>query len=131
MGDRTPAETLRAAAALVRETGSAATQGPWRVVKHYRRLYPGVLATVEIRKGDRVKSISVKTPGEIADAEWNALACPELAEPLADLIDLGPEMLAAFPDLARQHVEEVCDDLACQMLAKLRAVAKVLLGETP
>jgi hypothetical protein len=111
MPDRTPAETLRAAVAVLRCKHSHAVE----------ESATGVWA---------FGSCTVcNTPREVARRAAE-LVGQELREPLADLLDLGPQMLAAFPDLARPHVDgEPCEDLACQMLAKLRAVAAVILGE--
>lgn len=104
----TPAEELQAAAAKVRETGAAATPGPWVVVKHNRRQHPGVLANAEIHKpGGSVRSVSWKVPGEIADAEWNALTHPGLAGPLVAILESAAGQAKA---MSRADDFGICDE---------------------
>ncbi|MDX3109706.1 hypothetical protein [Nonomuraea angiospora] len=128
----TRSETLRTIAARMREAGDAATPGPWRVVKHERRQHPGVLANVDLHKpGGTVRSISWKVPGEIADAEWSALAHPGLAKPLPDLLETVADLIDARPELERPHVDgEPCDDLACRIVHLALATAAILGGNS-
>lgn len=125
------AETLRAAAARMRDAGDAATPGPWRVAKHYQRKHPGVLANVDLHKpGGTVRSISWKVPGEIADAEWSALTHPGLAKSLPDLLETVADLIDARPELERPHLDgEPCDDLACRIVHQALAVARIFGGE--
>lgn len=93
----TPSDELRAAATLLRETARAATPGPWGVETVVRDSigaysYPGhsFVATI----GDRTADEYV-----VRDAAWITLANPELAEPLADLLD----------SIADEHERPPCD----------------------
>lgn len=90
-----PAETLREAARIIRETAQHATPGPWHIA--FSRVYPRwVIATPEGRESERwatdvikVSSKEITTVAAIADADlnWIALANPAIAAPLADLLD--------------------------------------------
>ena len=89
-----PAEELRAAAKVLRETASNATPGPRKV---------GRIAGI----GHCVSSPDLKfcvavEPGWVSkgDVAWIGLASPELAEPLADLLDAT----------ADEYEREKCDD---------------------
>jgi len=88
MGDRTasPAETLRSAAALLRERTSKATPGPWRV-----SFIDGVLPVV-----DSAARFVAEPPQEVggadagrgrADADYIALMDPLAGAALADLFE--------------------------------------------
>ena len=74
-----PAETLRAAAAKVRDTASNATPGPWECdgIGDYgwtvRDVSPFGTFAIETEDSEQGQ----------ADAEWIALMSPAVAEPLA------------------------------------------------
>lgn len=126
----TRAEQLRAAATRMREAGSAATPGPWRVVKRYSRKHPDVIAQVEIHKPGRARMVSTKVPGEVPDAEWDALTHPGLAGPLPDLLDTAADLLDAQPTLDGQHPDGTpCDDLACRVVTAALTIADIIGGE--
>lgn len=91
----TPVEILEAAAAKVLETAAAATPGPWKVVRHYRRKHRGVLANVELVKPGRTSSVTMKVPREVADAEWGALLHPGMGALLAGWLDDEAKDLAS------------------------------------
>ena len=114
MAEMSPVETLRAAAALLREHGEAAvTEAPWRVVID------------ESAEDDT--AVGVWSPEEMfvfedsdtmrVDAEWIALVHPGVAEPWAAMFDRFAWLLKFDADLIhRVGTEEVL------------AVARVLLG---
>lgn len=80
VADRTPADELRAAAALLRETASRATPGPWGAEEVSAR----VLGVLSYSASSPVASIGDPAePYVPGDAAWIALASPALAEPLA------------------------------------------------
>ena len=88
-----PAEELRAAATLIRETASNATPGPWTVSR-----LPGIGRTVN----DPTARLSIAVgTGWVsgADGEWIALMSPDLAEPLGDLLR----------SIAAVHEQPPCD----------------------
>ena len=102
-----PVETLRAAAALLREIGAEAMDGPWET--------GGDGLVWARRMGDPVSGST-----EPEDAAWIALVHPGLAEPLADWLDDVALMIAALKNVPSSVVEEA--------VVKPLAVARVLLG---
>ena len=52
----------------------------------------------------------------------------ESAEPIAALLDSAAELAASYPDLARDHDREACDDYACDLTGRSIAVARALNG---
>ena len=79
--DRTPAEEMRAAAKLLRETGTVTTPGPW-TTGHV----PGVGWCVSNPTLSMCVAAEQGWLGE-GDAAWIALAHPGLAEPLAQWLE--------------------------------------------
>lgn len=88
MPDLTPSETLRAAAARLRELANAATPGPWR--------------TAALRDDDPAYGMDVEpsvavgndSSGacDLADATWIATMSPSVAEPLAAWLETEIEL---------------------------------------
>ena len=50
------------------------------------------------------------------------------AKPIAALLDSAAELAASYPDLARDHDREACDDYACDLTGRSIAVARALNG---
>lgn len=90
----TPAEELRAAARLLRETASKATPGPWHDFSTdedgaWPVMVIGAAGPADDR-GQDVLIVHETVDEEIVateDAAWIALASPALAEPLAAVLD--------------------------------------------
>lgn len=91
----TPAEELRAAATLLRETASTATPGPWHTVGlPWNHDTPFVVAGHPdphvgkfVADVEQVFGDDEDDRDHGPDAAWIALASPALAEPLAVLLD--------------------------------------------
>jgi hypothetical protein len=110
----TPADELRAAATLLRETASKATPGPWQI-RDGNNVSSNVAARDEhmvIDGGgwtDGTKAV-VYGAALTADAAWIALMSPAAAEPLAALLKGAADDLGgAEAYLARTAPGEVFD----------------------
>lgn len=95
-----PAEELRAAATLIRETAKGTTPTPWRVHLRYYRKSPDTLAGAEFETPLHTSGISLKYPHLLADTQWKALVSPDKAEPLAAWLEAT----------ADEYDREPCDD---------------------
>lgn len=91
----TPSEELREAATTLRTAAEKATHGPWESLADGDRL-------VALTESGRAWSYVVEEPiGHAGTAAWMALVNPDLAEPLAALLDhLADDM---FDDLAEER----------------------------
>ena len=105
MADLTPAEELRAAAARLREKAKVATAGPWKS-------YSG---RVDSSRG----TVAVAFDGYY-DSEWIATMHPDVAEPLAVLLEEAAEFVA---QLAEHYPR-----LPVQPHARTLAIARVING---
>lgn len=84
----TPAETLRAAAKLLREIAKNAAPGPWGVEYENSKS----LSVLSYSGQAFVAFIGVEdAPGVRGDAAWISLVHPGLAEPLAAWLDATAE----------------------------------------
>ncbi|CAM5249945.1 hypothetical protein SGLAM104S_01602 [Streptomyces glaucescens] len=53
------------------------------------------------------------------------------AEPLAALMDAAAELATGYPDLARDHDRETCDDYACDLMGRAITAARAINGSAP
>lgn len=90
----TVAEELRKAAGVLRETAVAAIAGPWESLDGGDRLV--AWRTAPGSKFDDDFEYVVDEPIDGATAEWMALVGPDLAEPLAELLDGMAESVDQF-----------------------------------
>jgi hypothetical protein len=118
-----PAETLRAAAAKVRETGAKATPGPWTAQEVPDEVYVEIMAGTEVAVAHAVCEHPA-APGAAADAEWIALMSPALAGPLASRLDAAAD---AYELLTTQYGISP-EDAVAGVSASL-AMARAILGE--
>lgn len=119
----TPAEELRAAAKLLRETAEQATPGPWGV----ESVASESIGVLSYPAHAFVATIGVRTADEsvTADAAWIALVSPALAKPLAAWLDSRAQALDDLPSVA--------DDLANRKGSNIRQaldIARVINGRT-
>lgn len=75
----TPAEELRQAATTVRKLAADATQGPWKATVQ------GEIISLSRRGPYGPAGVSPWVADE--DAQWIAAMSPDIAEPLADLLE--------------------------------------------
>ena len=112
-----PAEELRAAATLLRETASKATPGPWTV-----HTIAGIGRTVNDPEGSL--SIPVGTSWVSADdGAWIALMSPAVAEPLAAVLDDQAATYEVW--LSREN-----HDVAERIVLRALVLARSILGRT-
>lgn len=85
MPDLSPSETLRAAAAKLREMAEKATPGPWRYTDEDARYNPCVMAGRDEWVAECGPADSLRAPGARGehDARWLVVMSPAVAEPLA------------------------------------------------
>lgn len=123
-----PADELRAAATLLRETASKATPGPWTAGG-----YGSAGWTVGDIRGDLYIETEDSEQGK-ADAAWIALASPALAEPIAAALESAGNDLSGAEAAAAKlaHLGEDFDPIEfCDEPASVRAalaVARALNG---
>jgi hypothetical protein len=126
------AETLRRAAALMRERAEAATDGSWETYsdeseRHFDQYGVGVTSTVTFDV--------VAYSGQIysRDAEHIASWHPAVALAVADLLDEAVDHLLAHDDIDTFGAEAVCptarEGLECSVLGQALNVARAYLGE--
>lgn len=117
----TPTETLRAAAAKLREIADKATPGPW---SRYANLGYAVFSEAfDPDVPDGVGDVTNGSPGE-ADADWIALMSPAVAEPLAAWLDGCAGEAAAMSHPGHWGI---CDEP--DSVQHAIAVARAVLGE--
>lgn len=94
----TPAETLRAAAAKVRDTASRATPGPWQIDPEFSDM---VTSQEPNWNGNPTVIASDLHDGEVSgdwnNVAWVALASPEIAKHIADWLDAEADAWPAAP----------------------------------
>jgi hypothetical protein len=89
----TPAEELRAAAALLREKATEATDGPWEIEYSYAGDRPQALFRMNPDHPDDVdEALGVGVMDEPADNVWVALMSPAMAEPMAAILETCARM---------------------------------------
>lgn len=129
--EKTIADELRKAAALLRETAIAAIAGPWASLDGGDRL-------VAWRPDDDFEYV-VEEPIDGATAEWMALANPLLAEPLASWLESAARVAREHPQdpeyagLPDTRFCTTCQDeetTCVAFVAGALAVARVLNGAT-
>jgi hypothetical protein len=147
----TPADELRSAATLLRETASKATPGPWERPLNTRHKHIVTAAKPDDERGrytdgrpEKVVVALIETWSNGAhvrrrngrDLEWIALMSPAVAEPLAAWLEEAAEDLTAATraasDLARFGEEFGAVDL-CSEPGSVRhalALANAILGST-
>jgi hypothetical protein len=130
-----PADTLRRAAALLREHATAATPGPWRqhdthlgaLGGHTATVLSGERNTTELRAW--LPSMSQEPWDEQrnvwADAAYMALMHPGVGAALAELL----ETEAAVADDLAKHRPEMTDEQIAAWVHGPLAIARQLLGE--
>lgn len=128
---RTPAETLRAAAAKLRETAVGVTPDRWQLLTYQ------IVATFD-DECEHITEVAF-THGHTGNARWIALVGPLLAEPFAAWLDWAAIQADNHPvDLEYGGHPEFRWCLACQedepacavTTDRALAVARVILGET-
>ncbi|MFB4306915.1 hypothetical protein [Actinomadura sp. GTD37] len=106
-----PAEELRAAATLLRETASKATPGPWTTREVPDEPYAEVMAGTEVAVAHAV-SEHLAGPGAAAEAEWIALMSPAVAEPLAASLEEAAQAAEFLSELADKSLINLTNALA-------------------
>ncbi|MGW4648075.1 hypothetical protein [Kitasatospora sp. NPDC004289] len=121
MTDRTPAQTLRAAAKKLRQQADGVTAGPWthdpdvvwNAHPHFNREFVG--APAEYGNAIVASTGTPEDPQALVDADWIALMHPGVGTALADWLDsaaedaeqVGPDHHALA--VARQLLAEVAE----------------------
>lgn len=116
-----PAEELRAAATLLRETVEGTTPTPWRVHLRYYRKNPTTLAGAEFETPLHTSGVTVSRPHVLADTRWKALMSPVVAEPLAAVLD--DQAVAYEVWLSREN-----HDVAERIVLRALVLARSILG---
>lgn len=139
-----PADELRAAATLLRETASKATPGPWErpLNTRYKHIVTAAKPDDELgryRDGrpEKVVVALIETWSNGAhvrkrngrDLEWIALMSPAVAEPDADLFDAIADLVEHY-DIAEHIDGEPCSDFACRIVAAALRTARAITGST-
>lgn len=89
MPDPSPSETLRAAAARLRELAAKATPGPWEIEYSGGPNIPQAVFRMDPEMPDDVDfSIGLGAMGAAADNVWVAAMSPVVAEPLARELEM-------------------------------------------
>jgi hypothetical protein len=97
---RTPAETLRAAAARLRELATAATPTPWTVSIEHIAEHRTWIEGEPDQDGHSIAEVHRCSdhPGrEQPDAKWIATMSPATAGPLADWLDTTADLIDSEP----------------------------------
>jgi hypothetical protein len=128
----TAAETLRAAAAKLRETASKATAGPWTAQEVPDEVYVEIMAGTEVAVAHAVCEHPA-APGTAADAEWIALMSPDKAEPIAVLLEAAARSREAAERSAAFVSDESCtitpEQIDTPATPCALAVARAVLGD--
>jgi hypothetical protein len=134
--ERTPAEELREAAQMLRDTASGATRGPW--VHHptvnrdleddfawtiCRTICEGTGDGCDPDCGQNVLTTGAEGCEEdnvtMFDAAWIALTHPGLAEPLAVWLE---DAARQYDDFAKEYVADVAERVVWYALAVARVI---------
>ncbi|WP_225840285.1 hypothetical protein [Streptomyces sp. NK08204] len=65
-----------------------------------------------------------------AAAEMRAYWAGPASEATAQLLDSAAELATAYPDLARDHDRETCDDYACDLMGRSIHLARTITANT-
>ncbi|MCB5168026.1 hypothetical protein LG634_24765 [Streptomyces bambusae] len=129
----TPADKLRAAATLLRDhLASAATDGPWHAVQY------DAPDDFEAGLGTTPDEPDIAGHGyegggfvRLCDAQYAAAMHPGVGTALAELFDAAADLATAYPVLAHDHYRPACDDYTCDLMCRVAAAARAVLGAGP